>query len=180
MIVLSLFKKIGVIKTNTNDELREKLIKLALLQHHKLYRHNEYGPDAFDCSGLVWFIYNELFSINLYELGIGLSATTKIMTSKYGSLALFKENEKKDLTIIRKADILFFHRQSLEENRPSENNRYPGHCGIYLGEHNFIHASRTKGSVIISNFDKNDYWMRVLVASKNILSDNEVLGRMRK
>lgn len=171
-----------MIKANINDEiiLREKLIKLAILQRNKLYEHGKHGPDTFDCAGFVWFIYNEICNLNLYYNGFGLSTTTKIMTNTYGKIILYKEDSlAKDLSLIRKGDIVFFHRQSMNDNEPKENNKYPGHCGIYLGDNSFIHCSRTKGKIIISNFDKNDYWRKVLVASKDIFSDNKIYKKTK-
>ncbi len=163
-----------MIKANINElELRHKITKLALLQLHKEYVHGAHGPDIFDCAGLVWYIYNEVLGINLYENGFGLSTTTKIMTSNYGRLTLFDEgNLNKNLSLIHVGDIVFFHRQSLKDTIPKENNKYPGHCGIYLGNNRFIHCSRPKGKVVISNFMKNDYWNKVLVASKNVFDKN--------
>lgn len=171
-----------MIKANITDEiiLREKLVKLALLQYNKLYEHGRNGPDKFDCAGFVWFIYNEMCKLNLYYNGIGLSTTTKIMTNPYGKVILYEEDSvKKDLSIIRTGDIIFFHRQSMNDNEPKENNKYPGHCGIYLSDNYFIHCSKPKGKVIISNFDKNDYWKKVLVASKDVLSEIKILTKKR-
>lgn len=165
-----------MIKANINEtELRYKIIKLALLQYHKLYVHGSNGPDTFDCAGLVWFIYNEILNINLYENGFGLSTTTKIMTSNLGKITLFEEdNMNKDLSLIKDGDIVFFHRQSLNDRIPKNDNKYPGHCGIYLGNNNFIHASRAKMKVVISNFEKNNYWKDVLVASKDVFSGDNI------
>lgn len=165
-----------MIKANINEtELRYKIIKLALLQYHKLYVHGSNGPDTFDCAGLVWFIYNEILNINLYENGFGLSTTTKIMTSNLGKITLFEEdNMNKDLSLIKDGDIVFFHRQSLNDRIPKTDNKYPGHCGIYLGNNNFIHASRAKMKVVISNFEKNNYWKDVLVASKDVFSGDNI------
>ncbi len=171
-----------MIKADTNYEsnLRKKTIELALLQYGKKYKHGKNGPDSFDCAGLPWFIYNELYNINIYEGGIGLSTTTKIMTSSYGILRLFNEKElNKDLSLIKTGDILFFHRQSLNDNKPSNNNRYPGHCGIYLSDNYFIQSSSVKGKVIISSFIKNEYWKNVLVGSKDILSDDKILEKIK-
>ncbi len=167
--------KKGVIKANINeDKLRCLIIKLALLQHKKLYEHGKHGQNTFDCAGLVWYVYNEICHLNLYDKGFGLSTTTKIMTSKYGKLTLFAENNiNKNLRIIKNGDIVFFHRQSLKDNMPTENNKYPGHCGIYLGEQKFIHASSSKQKIIISDFSKNEYWLRVLVGSKNVFYNFE-------
>lgn len=162
-----------MIKANiTEKELREKLIKLALLQYHKLYVHGKNGPDTYDCAGLAWYLYNEICKLNLYNGGFGLSTTTKIMTNNTGFLTLFDEWEKnKDLSLIKEGDIVFFHRQSLNESNPTEFNKYPGHCGVYLGDYRFIHASRPKQKVIISDFTKNEYWKNVLVGFKNIIDE---------
>lgn len=160
--------------------LRERIIELSLLQYGKEYVHGRNGPDSFDCAGLAWFIYNQLLNINLYENGFGKSTTTKIMTSSYGSLRLFNEDSlNKDLNLIKSGDILFFHRQSLSNSMPKKDNKYPGHCGIYLGNNYFIQSSSVKREVIISNFDQNDYWKRVLVGSKNILDDSKVRRFMK-
>lgn len=157
-----------MIKANTQEILREKIVKLALMQHHKSYVHGSNGEDSFDCAGLVWFLFHELFNINIYDGGYGLSTTTKIMTSNYGNILLFDEN--KNINLIQSGDILLFHRQSLNDNIPKVDNKYPGHCGLYIGNNKFIHSLKSEGRVVISNFEKNDYWKKVLVASKDIFS----------
>lgn len=163
-----------MINANINEEiiLREKIIKLALLQLNKLYKHGSHGPDTFDCAGLVWYIYHQIYNIDIYDKGIGISTTTKIMTSSYGNLTLYQEDSlTKNLHLLHKGDIVLFHRQSLNDYEPREDNKYPGHCGIYLENNDFIHCSRPKGKVIISNFDNNPYWQKVLVSSKDIISN---------
>lgn len=161
-------------------KLRQKIIKLALLQHHKLYEHGKHGPQTFDCAGLVWFVYYKLLKMDLYNKGFGLSTTTKIMTSSHGKNILFAENDiNKDLSVVKHGDILFFHRQSKNDTIPKENNKYPGHCGIYLGSNKFIHSSRSKGKVIISDFNNNDYWKRVLVAKKDIFTGDKILNKKK-
>lgn len=154
---------------------------MAKLQRHKPYVHGSMGPDSFDCAGYVWFVYNSLFDINIFENGYGISTTTKIMTSSYGKLTLFEENSIcKNLKLIKNGDVLFFHRQSLKDYEPKLNNKYPGHCAIYLGNNKFIHAKRSSKKIIINSFDKNDYWLKVLVGSKNIISDIKVLEKYKK
>ena len=153
------------------NELREKIIKLAILKRHKEYIHGCHGPEEFDCAGFVWYVYNEVLGLDIYEDGYGLSTTTKIMTSKYGKITLFDEgNIHQNLSLVKKGDILFFHRQAKDEKYPKEDNKYPGHCGIYLGDNKFIHCTRKKEKVIINNFEKSEYWNKVLVASKDIIS----------
>ena len=158
-----------MIKANTQEILREKIVKLALMQLHKSYVHGMHGEDSFDCAGLIWFVYHELFNINLYDDGFGLSTTTKIMTSNYGNLLLFDSN--KDINLIKNGDILFFHRQSLNDIVPKKDNKYPGHCGLYIDNNKFIHSLKSEGKVVISNFEKNYYWKKVLVAKKDIVSN---------
>ena len=158
-------------KAITNSELREKIVEFALKQHYKAYKHGSHGPDTFDCAGLVWYVYNEILGINLYE-GNWKSTTTRIMKSKYGTLTCFDEDVlDKDLSLIKKGDILLFHRQGEFEVNQKLDNKYPGHCGIYLGDNKFIHAPRNKGKVIIKSFAKSEYWTRKLIASKNIIKD---------
>ena len=169
----------GVIKANTiENELREKIVKLALLQLNKLYVHGSHGPDSFDCASLAWYLYEQLFGINIYENGFGLSTTTMIMTGSYGKLILFEDNcEDNDLSLINKGDVLFFHRQSKEENEPKPDNKYPGHCGVYIGDNRFIHCTRKNKKVLINDFSKSAYWNKVLVGSKDIISDNKILTK---
>lgn len=160
-----------MIKTNN---IREEIVELSKLQYHKEYIHGHMGPDAFDCAGLVWYIYNEIFDINIFELGFGISTTTKIMTSTFGKITLFEESLKdKDLSLIKKGDVLFFHRQSLNDTIPRYDNKYPGHCGIYLGNKKFIHAKRNSKKVIINTFNK-EYWLNKLVGFKNIVDDERI------
>ena len=54
-----------ILQTSNNNELREQLITLALQQYNKKYIHGQMGPNTFDCAGLIWFLYNEIFSINI-------------------------------------------------------------------------------------------------------------------
>lgn len=161
-----------MIADTLQKELEQKVIDFTLLQYGKPYIHKSMGPDSFDCVTLVWYVYFTLFGIDLFQMGFGNSATTLATTSCYGKINLYCENDwNKDLTLLHRGDVLFFHTQSLKEDSPKPDNRYPGHCGIYLGNDYFIQANKFKGKVVISNFQKNEYWKKVLVGSKNILVD---------
>ena len=129
------------------------------------------GPDEFDCSGFTYYVFNKLFCIDINDGGYGEGDTTKQMTNGIGVLREYEENDlnKKDyIKNIKLGDLVFFHRQSLSDNSPTQNNRYPGHVGIYIGDNRFIHASFDAKKIVISNLD--DYWLSVLVASRDILS----------
>ena len=152
------------------DLYRNNVIELALTKLGKKYVWDARGDEEFDCSGLTYYVFKELFAIDINESGYGVGDTTKQMTNNIGNLRQYNEhdpNKKKYIEDINKGDLVFFHRQSLEENAPTPKNRYPGHVGIYLGDNKFIHASGDAGKIIISEFD--EYWISVLVASRDII-----------
>ncbi len=153
------------------EHFRQNVIDLAMIQLGKSYVWGSVGPDEFDCSGLTFYLFKELFNVDINKDGYGVGDTTKQMTNNIGTLRQYKEDDlnKKDyLKDIQIGDLLFFHRQSLEEKQPTPTNRYPGHVGIYLGENQFIHASSDEGKVIISEL--NDYWLSIMVASRDIIT----------
>ncbi len=151
-------------------ELRKKIVQLALLQHNKIYSYGSKGPDTFDCAGLVWYLYYNTMKINIFKDGYGLSTTSKIMTSYVGKLIKYSEDDKnKDLDIIEDGDILLIHRQSLEATEPTLLNKYPGHCGIYIGDGKFIHSTTVTGKVSISHIDEDNHWNRRLIGIKKII-----------
>ncbi len=153
------------------DLYRKNIIDFAITFINKPYIWDAKGPDEFDCSGFTKYIYKELFNIDIEKDGYGLGDTTKQLTSSIGITTKYKKddsNKDKYLKNINVGDLLFFHRQSLEENYPTKTNRYPGHVGIYLGNNSFIHASKDAGKIIISPLNNN--YLKQLVASKNIIT----------
>ena len=152
------------------EELREKIVRLALLQYRKEYKHGSRGPEDFDCAGLAWYIYKQIMNLDIFEGGYGKSTTTKIMTSIIGDLFKYNENDPdKDISIIKKGDILLIHRQSLNATEPKKDNKYPGHCGIYIGDGRFIHATRVTNRVCISHIDEDNHWKKKLIGFKKII-----------
>ena len=171
-----------MINTNSTDNysIREDIANFGLEQIDKIYVHGKHGPEFFDCAGFVWYVYYNILGIDIYDDGYGLSTTTKIMTSKYGKITLFNENSlTKDFSLINKGDILLFHRQSLDDFMPRENNKYPGHCGIYLDNNIFIHCSRPKGRVILNSFKNSKYWRKVLIGSIDIANEEIIYKKNR-
>lgn len=153
------------------DYYRKNLIEFTLIQLEKPYIWGDTGPDTFDCSGLTYYIYKELFNIDINKTGYGIGDTTKQMTNNIGTLRKYKKNDSKKKNYIKDiqpGDLIFFHTQSLDENQPTPINRYPGHVGIYLGDNKFIHASSKIGKVTISELDKE--WIEKLIASRDIIS----------
>ena len=154
------------------EYFQNNLIELSLLQLEKPYIWGATGPNEFDCSGLTYYLFKELFNIDINKTGYGINDTTKQLTSNIGTLTEYTtqdKNEKKYLKILEKGDLIFFHTQSLEDNKPTINNKFPGHVGIYIGNNQFIHASSEKQKIIISKL--SDDWLKKLIASKNIIND---------
>ena len=64
------------------------------------------------------------------------------------------------------------------KRKPTKDNKYPGHCGIYIGDRKFIHATILKGSVVVNDLeDIIDYsklkpkkWVRKLVGFKRYIN----------
>lgn len=151
---------------------QNNIIEFATIHLEKPYVWGEIGPDTFDSGGFTYYIFQELFRIDINDTGYGLDNTTKQMTNNIGTLRQYIESDKKKenyLTDIEPGDLLFFHKKSLEDNQPTSSNNYPGHVGIYLGNSSFIHASPEDGKVIISKLDED--WLKTLVASRNLISE---------
>lgn len=113
------------------------MLMLATQQLDKPYSYSAAGPDAYDCSGLVYFCYKQIFDIELphsaKQIGYG---------SEYGTVV--------DRARLRKGDVLCF-----DTNRGDSD--LSDHVGIYLGDNEFIHASSGQGRVIISPLDEGFY-----------------------
>ena len=91
------------------------------------------------------------------DKGIDCSAFTKQVYEKSVSVELprtareqFNTGEKVSKDELKFGDLVFF-------NTRKTNN--PGHVGIYLGDNQFVHASKTYG-VTVSSLDANYYKKR--------------------
>lgn len=119
------------------------LVTLAKSKLGNSYAPAKAGPDHFDCSGFVYY----LFKTN--DISIPRSS---IEQSKAG-----KHLNRKD---IKKGDILFFD---------TANRHHVNHSGIYLGDGKFIHSSSGRAyGVTISELDKGFYKDRFLWGIRKI------------
>ena len=145
------------------EYFQNNLIELSLLQLEKPYEYKATGPNKFDCSGLTYYLYKELFNIDINKNGYGINDISKQRTSNIGTLTEYTTQEKKHLKILEKGDLLFFNTQLLKNNKNSE------HIGIYIGNNLFIHASPKKKKIVITKLSNK--WIKKLIASKNIIND---------
>ena len=106
------------------------------------YVYGASGPSSFDCSGFTMFVYDN-FGVDLSH-----SATAQ---SRVGTPI-----EKSDL---EPGDLVFF--------TDYETGYGIGHCGIYIGNGNFIHASSGSGYCVkISTLLSGSYYNRYETARR--------------
>lgn len=98
---------------------------------HKYVYGGDGSKGTFDCSGFTMYVYKH-FGINLPHGA----------TSQYNSGKGTKISKQSDLQI---GDIVFLTEYSTGKGI--------GHCGIYIGNGNFIHASTTSYTVTISSLN---------------------------
>ena len=113
------------LRVNTLKTTRDELIKLLKEQVGKPYVWGANGPDSFDCSGLVRYVYKN-------ALGKDIPRVSEDQ-SKVGQ-AVSREN-------LQPGDLVFF--DTMDKGKVS-------HVGMYIGNNEFIHAANSKKGVIKS------------------------------
>ena len=115
------------VKNNTEsiNPNMDKAIKLLKEQVGKPYVWGANGPDSFDCSGLVRYIYKK-------ALGKDIPRVSEDQ-SKVGQ-AVSRED-------LQPGDLVFF--DTMDKGKVS-------HVGMYIGNNEFIHAANSKKGVIES------------------------------
>jgi len=110
----------------------QKVISFAKSNIGKPYGTAKAGPDSFDCSGFVFFVFK---SFDIY-----IPRSSRLQS---------KSGEKIDIEHIKVGDILFFD---------TAKRGHINHSGIYLGDGKFIHSSSGRAySVTISDLNKGFY-----------------------
>lgn len=105
------------------------------------YVYGGTSPSGFDCSGLVYYCYRHYgYAVNRTAASLAYNGTA--------------------VTSLRAGDVLFF---------TSVDGSYIGHCGIYIGGGQFIHAPHTGDVVKISNLS-DSYYTSHFVGARRIIS----------
>ncbi|MCC3870069.1 C40 family peptidase [Terrisporobacter mayombei] len=110
-----------------------KVVSFAKKQLGKKYVWGNSGPSTFDCSGFTYYVIKKTTGKS-----ISRTSTTQSKQGKYVS--------RKNL---KKGDLVFF---------ATTGNGRVSHAGIYIGNKKFIHASSTKGKVVISSMASGHYY----------------------
>ena len=106
------------------------------------------GPNAFDCSGYTKYVFN--------THGITLPRYSGNQ-AKIGMKVAYNELEK--------GDLVFF-----DTERHSKSKKRVNHVGIYLGQHQFIHASSGGKKVMISSFDDKKFYRKKFMHGRRIVN----------
>ena len=115
------------------------IVELAKTKLKSKYVLGSKGPDTFDCSGFVYWVYK--------QFGINVPGSTDAYESYVGTKKEISWSEAQP------GDILIVFKY--------ERGTAYGHAGIYLGDDQYIHASNSKpypqGGVKISSGAKNTF-----------------------
>jgi len=111
------------------------------------YRSGGSSRRGFDCSGLVYYVFN--------QLGVQLPRT---------SYEQAHEGIRVAKSALKKGDLVFFRTTRRKSERIS-------HVGIYLGHQQFIHAPAPGEAVRIDHLS-DPYWQRTFVTAKRVLDLN--------
>lgn len=132
---------------NTSNNIVQKSKGEEIVEYAKKYLGCKYvyggsGPNTFDCSGFTMYV--------LKNFGVTLSHSATAQ-SRVGT-HVAKEN-------LQPGDLVFF--------TDYETKSGIGHCGIYIGEGNFIHASSGTGYCVkISTLTSGSYLKRYETARR--------------
>ena len=124
--------------------LREEVVDFALNYVGCRYVRGGQGPNKFDCSGFVYYVYKNFG----YSLKPGARNQWDLLGGRIS---------KSDLL---PGDLVFF----------SRNGKASGifHVGIYIGDGQFVHAANSRKGLIVTDMDHDWYARRYLGAKRAI------------
>ncbi|MBB1534439.1 MULTISPECIES: C40 family peptidase [unclassified Leptotrichia] len=117
---------------NAAASVRDRIITFAQTKLGSPYVWGATGPNSFDCSGFVGYVFKNAANVNLPRV----SSSQATFRPRISSMNM------------KKGDLLFF--ETTGKGRIS-------HVGIYMGNGQFIHASSGSKRVTVSSLDSNFY-----------------------
>ena len=111
--------------------VRDKIISFAQKKLGSPYVWGATGPNSFDCSGFVGYVFKSAASLTLPRV----SSAQATFKPKISSMNM------------KKGDLVFFNTTG----------KGISHVGIYMGNRQFIHASSGSKRVTVSSLDSNYY-----------------------
>ena len=118
------------------------------------YVYGGASPSGFDCSGFTMYVYNK-FGISMRH---GAQAQAKLGKA----VNVDKSSKSSMLNNLKRGDLVFFlDYETMDEI---------GHCGIYIGDGDFIHASSGSGYCVkINSLLPGEYYNTRYCAARRIL-----------
>ncbi|MDO4355790.1 MAG: Ig-like domain-containing protein [Clostridia bacterium] len=124
----------------------DTVMEAALSKLGCKYVWSTHGPNTFDCSGLVYYAYQ--------QIGVKISASSYKQGYSTGTKVSYDE--------LRPGDIVCFN---TVENGDDD---LVDHTGIYLGDGKFVHASSAAAKVIVSDLTSG-YYLRTFSWGRRVL-----------
>lgn len=117
-------------KVSTSNSVNgQNIVKYAKKFLGVSYVYGGESPSGFDCSGFTMYVYN--------NFGISMSHSAKAQSTLGEEVSANKNSKTSLLNNLEVGDLVFFlDYETMDEI---------GHCGIYIGEGEFIHASSGSG-----------------------------------
>ena len=121
----------------------QAIVNLATKQLGKPYFWGAEGPNSFDCSGLIYYVYKNAAGMTLPR--------TSIEQSKTGITV--------SISNLKPGDLIF---------SSTDGSGNVNHVGIYVGNNEMIHAPKP-GDVVKKSKMNTSYWIDSYVVSKRVL-----------
>ena len=120
------------IENGSSSKVRDQIISFAQTKLGSPYVWGATGPNTFDCSGFVGYVFKKAANVSLPRV----SSSQATFKPRIASMNMAK------------GDLVFF--ETTGKGRIS-------HVGIYMGNRQFIHASSGSKRVTVSSLDSNYY-----------------------
>ena len=134
---------LGETVSQDRDKKIQAIVKLAKEQLGKPYEWGAEGPNSFDCSGLLYYVYKE-------AAGVILPRTSREQ-AKVGTAVKFED--------MKPGDLIAF-----DESKNGTIN----HIGMYVGDGQFIHSLKAGKPVQLTS-TSSSYWKNVIAAIRRVL-----------
>jgi cell wall-associated NlpC family hydrolase len=137
----SIIKKAGKHEENSTDVTTRESVLLEIIKYLDTpYKYGGTSNEGLDCSAFTMSVYKNSLDLDLPR----------------SSREQYQVGDRVSKDELKFGDLVFFNTRRRSR---------PGHVGIYIGENQFVHASRKLG-VIVSSLDEAYYVKRYMGARR--------------